>query len=138
MKDSLKPGLSGSRHLVVDQARTIDFLGEPLRVYATPAMVNDVEFACRDLILPHSDPGEDSVGMHVEVEHLLPTLPGMQVDIVVAVAEVQGRKVTFRFFFRDELDEVGRGSHTRFVVDTERLRERLANKRARLLSAGII
>ncbi|MFL4986358.1 MAG: thioesterase family protein, partial [Xanthobacteraceae bacterium] len=81
MKDSLRPGLSLVRRLVVDRERTIGFMGEEGRVYATPQLVRDVEHACRDLILEHADPGEDSVGMEVALKHLAPTLPDMEVEI---------------------------------------------------------
>ena len=83
MKPSLRAGVSGTRRIVVDRDRTIGFMGEAARVYATPALVSDIEYACRDLILEHLDAGEDSVGIEVAVQHLAPTLPGMMVEIDV-------------------------------------------------------
>ncbi len=62
MKDTLKPGLTATRRITIDKPRTIDFLGENLRVYATPELVRDFEIACREFLLAHCDPGEDSVG----------------------------------------------------------------------------
>jgi predicted thioesterase len=35
----------------VDRERTIDFMGEKARVYATPMLVRDIEVACRNLLL---------------------------------------------------------------------------------------
>ncbi|MGE5103326.1 MAG: thioesterase family protein, partial [Betaproteobacteria bacterium] len=58
MQQSLAPGLGGTTRLTVDRERTIDFMGEKARVYATPMLVRDIEIACRDLLRPHLDAGE--------------------------------------------------------------------------------
>jgi len=99
-------------------------------VYATPMMVSDVEYACRDWLLAHLDAGEDSVGTQVVIDHLAPTPLGFSVTMQVNVVEVDRRKIVFAFSVRD-LEEVGRGTHTRFVVDSAKTRERLAAKRAK-------
>jgi predicted thioesterase len=138
MKDSLKPGVTTTRQLVVDSARTISFMGEDLRVYATPSMVHDVEYACRDLLVQHHDQGEDSVGARVEIDHLAPSLLGQHVTVEVRVAEVALPRVSFEVEVKDELDTVGRAKHVRFVVDTARQGARLAKKQERLRAAGII
>ena len=101
-------------------------------VYATPRMVSDVEYACRDYLLSHLDAGEDSVGAHVSIDHLGATPPGVEVTIEARITAVEKRRVTFEYSVKDPLEEVGRGSHVRFVVDTAKSRERLAAKRARL------
>jgi fluoroacetyl-CoA thioesterase len=130
MKSSLKQGLEFRKTIAVDQERVIGFMGKEGAVYATPRMVSDVEYTCRDLLLEHLDPGEDSVGAHVSIDHLAPTPMGMSVAIHVKVAEVDRRKVVFEFLVKD-IEDVGRGRHVRFVVDTAKTRERLAAKRAK-------
>jgi predicted thioesterase len=130
MKSSLKKDLSFSKSIVVDESRVIAFMGKEAAVYATPRMVSDVEYTCRDLLLKHLDAGEDSVGAHVSIDHLAPTPMGMSVTIEVKVAEVDRRKVEFEFSVKD-IEEVGRGKHVRFVVETAKTRERLAAKRAK-------
>ena len=130
MKSSLKKDLSFSKSIVVDESRVIAFMGKEAAVYATPRMVSDVEYTCRDLLLKHLDAGEDSVGAHVSIDHLAPTPMGMSVTIEVKVAEVDRRKVVFEFSVKD-IEEVGRGKHVRFVVETAKTRERLAAKRAK-------
>ncbi|MFL5100059.1 MAG: thioesterase family protein [Xanthobacteraceae bacterium] len=135
MKDSLRPGLSLVRRLVVDRERTIGFMGEEGRVYATPQLVRDVEHACRDLILEHADPGEDSVGMEVALKHLAPTLPDMEVEITVTVSAVDRRKITFDVAVQDELEPISSGSHTRFVVEVAKTLERLKAKAAKRAAA---
>ena len=131
MKASLKPGIAASKTVTVDESRCIGFMGTEGAVYATPRMVSDVEYTCRDFLLEHLEAGEDSVGAHVSIDHLAPTPMGLAVTIEVRVAEVDRRKVTFEFSVKDPIEEVGRGKHVRFVVDTAKTRERLAAKRAR-------
>ena len=131
MKSSLQPGASLTRRIAIDRDRTISFMGEDARVYATPSMIMDIERTCRDLIMEHADAGEDSVGIEVSVKHLAATLPGMNVEITVKVASVEGRKVTFEVSAKDELDAVSAGTHARFVVDVGKTVERLKAKAAK-------
>jgi predicted thioesterase len=132
MKPSLQPGLSSVRRIVIDRDRTIGFMGEEARVYATPRLVGDVEYTCRDLIVQHADPGEDSVGMEVALKHLAPALAGSTVEITVTVAKVEGRRVIFDVAAKDDLDTISAGTHARFVVDISKTKERLRAKAAKL------
>jgi fluoroacetyl-CoA thioesterase len=132
MKPSLRPGVSRVNRITIGPERAIGFMGEEARTYATPAMIRDIEYTCRDLILEHADAGEDSVGMEVAVKHLAPTLMGMTVEITVRVAAVDRRKVSFDVTVKDELEEVGAGTHARFVVEKAKTFERLKAKAARL------
>jgi len=131
MKTSLKSGLTFEKKLAVDESRCIGFMGKEGMVYATPRMVSDVEYACRDWLLQHLDEGEDSVGAHVSIDHLAATPLGLEVSIQVSVSEIDWRKVTFAFSVKDPVEECGRGKHVRFVVETAKTRERLAAKRAK-------
>lgn len=129
MKATLTAGLEHTARIMVDRERTIGFMGEAARVYATPMLVRDIEVTCREFLLAHLDPGEDSVGTRVEIDHLAPTLLDMHVDITVRVLEVKGRAVTFEVSARDDLDAICRGKHHRFVVDVKATEQRLAAKR---------
>ena len=137
MKDSLKAGVSFTAKALVEKDKTIGFMGEDLRVYATPFMVQDTERSCRDFMLEHLDDGEDSVGARVEIDHLGPTLIGQTVEIEGKVTEVEGPRVLFEVEIRDEVDTVGRVKHTRFVVEKGRQGGRLEKKKARLAEAGV-
>ncbi|HUQ77073.1 MAG TPA: thioesterase family protein [Burkholderiales bacterium] len=131
MKPSLKAGLSARREIVVDPERCIGFMGKEGAVYATPRMVSDVEYTCRDFLLQHLDEGEDSVGTHVTIDHLAATPMGLKAVVEIRIAEIDRRKVTFEFTVSDSIEPVGRGKHVRFVVETAKTRERLAAKRAK-------
>lgn len=130
MKETLQTGQTSSRRITIDKPRTIDFLGEALRVYATPELVRDFEIVCRDFLLGYCDAGEDSVGTGISLSHSGATMLGMPVDITVAVTAVEGRKVTFSLIARDGAEEISRGEHGRFVVQVEKLRAKLAAKAA--------
>ncbi len=132
MKPTLVPGVAFSKRVLVDEERCISFMGRENMVYATPRMVSDVEYACRDYLLAHLDAGEDSVGAHVSIDHLGATPPGTEITIDARIAAVEKRRVTFEYTVRDPLEEVGRGTHVRFVVDMAKSRERIAAKRAKL------
>jgi predicted thioesterase len=132
MKTTLQPGVAKQTSFEVDRARTIDFMGEAARVYATPMLVRDIEMAARALLLEHLDPGEDSVGTRVEIDHLGATLVGMTVTLEVKVAEVDGRRVVFEIDGRDAIEPSGRGRHSRFVVDVAKTAQRLEAKLAKV------
>ncbi|TCK36582.1 thioesterase superfamily protein [Paraburkholderia sp. BL8N3] len=126
--NTLKVGMTFTRTVEVDRARTISFLGEELRVYATPQLVNDIEEACLDLLLDHVGDGENSVGAAIDIRHTGATLQGMAVQIEVRVARVEGRTVTFEVAARDAFEQICDGTHARVVVNVEKLRQRVAAK----------
>jgi predicted thioesterase len=132
MKDTLVPGIVSEVHHEVDDDRVIKFMGDDMRVYATPCIVHDLEYACRDLILRHLDEGEDTVGARVEIEHMKPTPLGMTVRHVVTIEEVKGRSVTCSVEVHDAVEKVATARHTRFVVEIERLKKAVAQKRAQM------
>lgn len=129
MPPELAPGVSHTRRIVVERDRTIGFMGEEFRVYATPSMVNDVEYTCRDFLVKFLSGEQDSVGARVEIDHLAPTLVGMWVEIRVEIAAVEKRRVSFSFQVRDSVEIVGQGIHVRFIVDKPKTAARLAAKK---------
>lgn len=130
MKNSLKPGIAKVQSVTVDRPRTIDFLGDALRVYASPELVRDYEIACRELLLEHCEAGEDSVGTGICITHTGATLLGMTVEISVEVKEVDRRMVKFALSARDGAESISTGEHSRAVVEVEKLRSRVAAKAA--------
>jgi predicted thioesterase len=128
MKESLAAGLTTTTRIIVDDSRTISFMGDDGRVYATPELVRDIEMICRDLLLEQIDEGQDSVGTHIDVSHIAATPIGMWVDITVTVKTLDGRAVSFEISARDPLEQICRGSHTRFIVDIAKTFARLKGK----------
>ena len=85
MNQSLKKDLVFSKNISIDEKRCIGFMGREGMVYATPMMVSDVEYTCRDYLLQHLDAGEDSVGTQVIIDHLAPTPLGLEVSIKITI-----------------------------------------------------
>ena len=134
MSETLQPGLTLTRKVDVDRERTISFMGDECRVYSTPRMLYDIEMTCRELLLQHLEPGKDSVGTRVELDHVGATLLGMWVEITVTLSAVNGNAVSFDFAVRDAIEDVARGKHNRFIVGIEKTAQRL---KAKLAKAGL-
>lgn len=128
MKESLAMGLTTTARINVDDARSISFMGDDGKVYATPELVRDIEMTCRDLILKHVDEGQDSVGTHIDVSHIAATPIGMWVDITVTVNSLDRRAVSFEISARDPLEQICLGNHSRFIVDVAKTVARLKEK----------
>jgi predicted thioesterase len=62
-------------------------------------------------------------------------LLGTEAEITVTVSAIDRRKVTFEVSAKDELEPIGGGSHTRFVLEVARTHERLKAKAAKLSAA---
>lgn len=136
MKNGLQPGATCARTLTVDRQRTIDFLGESLRIYATPELVRDIEQTCLDFLQGFLDDGESSVGAEVSVQHTGATPLGGEVRIHAEITAIDGRSVTFSVTADDAVERVCSGTHRRFVVDVERLRARVQKKTASMPAAA--
>jgi fluoroacetyl-CoA thioesterase len=132
---TLEAGTATERRLVVDKERTISFLGEDLRIYATPRLVDDIEQTCLDYLLTFLDEGENTVGAAVDIRHVGATLLGMSVSIVATVTRIEGRSVTFNVEVRDDVELVATAAHTRVVVNVAKLRSRVQAK-AEAAAAG--
>ncbi|MFJ7792756.1 thioesterase family protein [Pseudomonas sp. NPDC096950] len=132
---TLEAGTATERKLLVDRERTISFLGEDLRIYATPRLVDDIEQTCLDYLLTFLDEGENTVGAAVDIRHVGATLLGMSVSIVATVTRIEGRSVTFNVEVRDDVELVATAAHTRVVVNVAKLRSRVQAK-AEAAAAG--
>ena len=132
---TLEAGTATERQLIVDRERTISFLGEDLRIYATPRLVDDIEQTCLDYLLTFLDEGENTVGAAVDIRHVGATLLGMSVSIVATVTRIEGRSITFNVEVRDDVELVATAAHTRVVVNVAKLRSRVQAK-AEAAAAG--
>ncbi|MGA7972449.1 MAG: thioesterase family protein [Pseudolabrys sp.] len=97
-------------------------------VFATPMMVRAMENAALNAIREYLEPGESAVGTVVNVRHLAATPVGHQVTAEAEVTKVDGRRIEFKVSARDEMEEIGEGTHERVVVDRARLGKRLKEK----------
>jgi len=135
MKDGLKVGLEHTFSFTVTEQKTVpelypesDLFTAMPRVFATGFMVGFMEWACMEAIRPYLDEAERTVGTMINVTHEAATPPGMQVTAKVKCIEVNGKSSTWAIEARDEVDVIGRGTHSRFVINFERFVEKLLNK----------
>ena len=130
----VRKGLNLEREIKVGEDRVITFMGDDLRVYETPSMIADVEYACRDLLFENLPDGWDSVGALVDIEHLAATPLGESVVVSVTIDEIDRRRVRFACTVSDSAELVGRGIHDRFIINIERHRQRVLSKRTAMRS----
>jgi fluoroacetyl-CoA thioesterase len=99
-------------------------------VFATPMMIAAMENAALNAVRSYLGPAESAVGTAVNVRHLAATPVGHRVTAEAEVTKVDGSRIEFKVSARDEVEEIGNGTHERMVVDIQRLQQRL-NAKAR-------
>ena len=141
MKDTLRPGLAHTLTFTVPETKTVPYLYPEApgftampKVFATGFMVGLFEWACIELMAPHLDPGEGSLGIHVDFSHSAATPPGLTVTVTATCTKVDGRQLEFEVHGHDGVDEIGGGRHRRAVVRWDKFAERVEQKRAKALS----
>jgi len=138
MKDSLKAGVAHRLVYRVPRERTVPFvypeapsLRDMPEVFATGYMVGLMEWASIELLKPHLDDGEGSLGTHIDVSHVAATPPGFDVTVDTEVTKVDGRRVWFKIEANDGIDKIGEGRHERAVVVWQKFKARVAEKAVR-------
>ena len=133
MKEKLQPGITGQKLYQVESKHVINFMGpEVPEVLASPWMLMFMEHAAREAVLPYLKPGEDTVGVGFEFEHLAATPIGSTVTATAQLTACDGRKLQFRIEARDEQELIGRGTHVRAIVEVPRFADRVKKKLGRL------
>ncbi|MBR0766531.1 thioesterase family protein [Bradyrhizobium japonicum] len=121
----IETGKQLSRTIEIDDASAISFMGPELRVYSTPSILSDIEFACRDLLLTMLDEGMDSVGSHVTLEHVGAAKLGQRAGVVVTVTEANKRRITFSASVTCDGRAIANASHVRTIVSVADLKARI-------------
>ncbi|GBE43473.1 MAG TPA: thioesterase [Rhizobiales bacterium] len=127
----LKPGLVGEAELIVGEEHTAASVGSGrVGVLATPVMINLIEAAALKAIEAHLPHGRQSLGTHLDVSHIAATPVGMRVTATAELVKMEGRHLEFKVRARDEMEEIGSGTHQRVVVNVEKFAARVARKMA--------
>ncbi len=142
MKATLRPGLTHRFVYQVPVTKTVphlypeasDFQVMP-PVLATGYFVGLLEWTCIQLMQPHLDAGEGSLGVHIDVSHSAATPPGLTVTVDAECTAVDGRRVSFKVKAHDGVDQIGEGRHERFVVAWDRFNAKVADKAKLVASA---
>jgi predicted thioesterase len=128
---ALEPGRIGSASLVVDEAHTAPRMGSGRApVFASPALIALMEAAAVDCVEADLAPGQETLGIHLDVQHIAATPAGLKVTATAELLERDGRKLVFKVEAHDEREVIGRGRHTRIIVDSERFCAKAAAKRS--------
>jgi fluoroacetyl-CoA thioesterase len=114
---------------VVGEAQTAPHVGSGRApVLATPTMIALMEGAAVDCVERHLGEGQETLGIHVDVEHSAPTPIGLTATATAKLVQVDGRKLIFDVQAHDTVQLIGKGRHTRVIVDAARFRAKVAAK----------
>ena len=121
----LRPGLSASADLVVDERDTALALHTgDVPVLATPRVVRLAEEASVRAIEGTLTDDTTSVGYRVQLDHLAPTPVGGKVRAEATLEAIEGRRLTFRVSVSDGHGLVAAGRITRVIVERHRFLEK--------------
>jgi fluoroacetyl-CoA thioesterase len=126
-------GLTGEVSITVTPEVTARHMGSgAVQVFATPEMVRLMERAAVRALADHLGPGQQSVGVVVNVKHMAASPVGATVTARARLVAVDGRRLQFEVSAHDGVDLVGEGTHERALIDMARFEDRVAKKRSAL------
>jgi predicted thioesterase len=129
----LRVGAEGRLERVVTPELSAERFGNVgVAVLATPALCALFEQTAVLAVSAALEPGEATVGTHLEIDHLAATPLGMTVTVRARLEAIDQRRLAFAIEAHDGREMVARGRHERFVVDLKRFLERVAAKQATL------
>jgi len=139
MKPTLHQGLTGSATITVTEAMTApafaglfaSFTSAPPAL-STLALLGFIEQASVDLIAPHLDAGEFSVGVDVQLTHTVPSPVGARLTADLEVLQVEPKSCLLAVTVSDQESIVSIGQHRRAILNRERFDQKLREKAGRL------
>lgn len=122
----LAPGLRAAHRVTTTDHDSAEAFGNPgVRVVGTPALIGFLETAAHRCLENAYEPGEGSVGTHVDVRHLAAAPAGVAIEAAAEVTAVEGRRVRFAVAARWGDTLLMQGTHERTVVDLARFLAKL-------------
>jgi predicted thioesterase len=129
MKNPAKIGTTGELQFNVEERHAIAFPGKDMPpVLSTPSLIWFLEHAAIKVLDPLLEPGEASVGISIELQHLTPTPLAQSVTCIARVVLSEGPTIAFQLEAHDEKDLIARGFHQRRVIHTASFTKRLQAK----------
>jgi predicted thioesterase len=129
----LQVGAEGRLERVVTPDLSAEHFGNVgVAVLATPALCALFEQSAFEAVRAALEPGEATVGTHLEIDHLAPTPVGMTVTVRSRLEAIDRRRLVFTIEAHDGRELVARGRHERFVVDLKHFLQTVAAKQATL------
>ena len=115
---------TGTKHevkiTVTDKITAASMRSGSLPVLATPFMVALMEQAASELCDKYTEEGITPVGTALNIQHLAATAVGAEVKAVATVTSCDGRKITFDVEAYDNAGLIGKGTHERFSVKSDK------------------
>ena len=99
-------------------------------VFGTPYLVGLFEGVSAELMEPHLSPGEQSVGIAMNLKHLAATPLGMEVRATTEITQMEGKKITFKLEAFDEKEKIGEAVHERFIINEAKFNQRVEAKKS--------
>ena len=125
----LEVGLKGAAATLAERSDTALEVGSgDLLVYATPCMAALMEGAACEAIAGCLKEGQTTVGTALNIAHTSATPVGMEVRAVAEVTAVEGKVITFSLKAFDESGEIGSGTHTRVIVNSQKFLDKTYSK----------
>ncbi|HEX2051151.1 MAG TPA: hotdog domain-containing protein [Actinomycetota bacterium] len=126
--DRFRPGMSATltHEVTADDAATR--WANDAEVLATPVLLWLGEVACMRAIENALSPGKMTVGAAHSARHLAATPVGWVVTVEATLAEVRGRRLTFRVAANDGREAILEGTHDRFVLDATEFKAGVEDK----------
>ena len=122
-------GMKGEAITQVEREDTAKEVGSgSLLVYATPCMVALMEGAACEAIADALSDSQTTVGIELNIQHISATPVGLEVRAEAEVTAVEGKVITFSLKAFDEAGEIGRGTHKRAIVNTQKFLEKAYEK----------
>lgn len=125
----METGIKGYAETTVAEAISAKTMGSgALDVLATPAMIALMEKAAWTSVQPFLEDGEGTVGTLMNITHDAPTPLGMKVWCESELTEIDGRKLKFTVTAFDEKGCIGKGTHERFIIKSEKFQTKANEK----------
>ena len=129
MEFTIEVGTGGRKEITVTAEKTAIAYGSgTVEVFATPAMIALMEQTAMESVAGFLPESHVTVGTEVSVKHLKATLPGEKVSCSSTLILAEGKKLVFEVSASDAAGLIGKGTHTRYIVDKQAFVDNLKNK----------
>jgi len=125
----MEVGKIATAQVVVTEKNTAKAVGSGnLNVFATPMMIALMEQAACECLADGLEAVQSSVGTQINVAHTAASPIGETITATATIDQIDGRKILFTVSAKDSKNEIGKGTHERFIIDAERFMSKLEQR----------